>query len=300
MDFTASFLQALANKPSLPDGIPPSVFLGNPYSILEETENKLLTILSGGLVEARGEFAFSIHPLNCRMLLYTKQGSGILRVPKKTYRLEPGTLLYLDCSTPALWEIGLADLEWQYMVFFIQGALLDYYESFVPFSTALHIPILSYSNILPCLEKLLQSGNGVTLRNKLTDASLLNSIITDLFIEAFHMESPEMKCPSYLLEIKQSLDVFFMNPFRLDDLENKYHISKYRICREFSATFGLPPLKYLNRRRLEVAKNLLLSSDKHIHEIANEVGFENTNHFINLFKNETGLTPLVYRETILS
>ncbi len=81
----------------------------------------------------------------------------------------------------------------------------------------------------------------------------------------------------------------------MEELEEQYHISKYRICREFSAAFGLPPLKYLNKRRIEAAQNLLLSGDKRIHEIAADVGYENTNHFINLFKKETGLTPLVYR-----
>lgn len=87
-----------------------------------------------------------------------------------------------------------------------------------------------------------------------------------------------------------------MNPFNLQDLENSYHISKYRICREFAAAFGKPPLRYLNDVRIEAAKNLLLSGDKRIHEIAAEVGIENTTHFINLFKQRTGVTPLAYRE----
>ncbi|MBO5209027.1 MAG: helix-turn-helix transcriptional regulator [Lachnospiraceae bacterium] len=300
MTFTDSFLQALANTPTLPAGIQPTVFLGKPYTLLEETDNDFLTILSGGTVEARDEYAFSLLSLNCRMLLYTKSGNGVLRVSKKTHRLTPGTLLYLNCSTLPLWEIGLADANWQYTVFFIKGDLLSNYEALVSFSQPLLISVSTYSNILPGLEKLLQYGDRASLCNKLTDATILNGIITELFIEAFHMEVPEVKCPSYLLEIRQSLDTFFMDPFRLEDLENKYHISKYRICREFSNIFGLPPLKYLNKRRIEIAKNLLLSTDKHIHEIANEVGYENTNHFINLFKKETGLTPLVYRETIIT
>lgn len=300
MTFTDSFLQALIHTPLLPPGVPSTVFLGKPYTLLEETEQNFLTILAGGTVEARNSFAFSLLSLNCRMLLYTKQGSGILHIQKKTYRLTPGTLLYLNCSALSLWEIRLTDTNWQYTVFFIKGDILADYEALVPFSNLLLTQVSTYSSILPGLEKLLQTRESTSLRNKLTDANILTGIITDLFIEAFQMKAPEVKCPSYLLEIRQSLDTFFMEPFRLEDLENKYHISKYRICREFSSVFGLPPLKYLNRRRIEIAKNLLLSSDKHIHEIANEVGYENTNHFINLFKKETGLTPLVYRETVSS
>jgi AraC-like DNA-binding protein len=136
------------------------------------------------------------------------------------------------------------------------------------------------------------------LRNKIIDACLLANILTDLFVEGFQLETAENPTPTYLQEIKYSLDNFPAASFRLEELESRYGISKYRICREFSAAFGLSPLKYLNRRRIETAKILLLSGDKRIHEIANEVGYENTNHFINLFKKETGLTPAAYRRTM--
>ena len=152
MTFTDSFLQALANTPTLPAGIQPTVFLGKPYTLLEETDNDFLTILSGGTVEARDEYAFSLLSLNCRMLLYTKSGNGVLRVSKKTHRLTPGTLLYLNCSTLPLWEIGLADANWQYTVFFIKGDLLSNYEALVSFSQPLLISVSTYSNILPGLE----------------------------------------------------------------------------------------------------------------------------------------------------
>ena len=316
MDFSTSFMQSFIKEPVLPKGVSPLIFLGNPYSLLEETEDKFLTILSGGTIEARDKYSFSLHPLDCRMLLYTRQGSGslhisenaagsrqgsgILRASGKTYQLEEGTLLYLNCTSPSSLEIELSDSFWQYTVFFIKGELLSYYESLTSFSHALLIPVSPYSPLLARLEKLLQLGNGSLLRNKLTDASILNNIICDLWIESYQLEAQEEKNPSWLVEIKQSLDTFFMNPFSLEDLEERYHISKYRICREFSAAFGLPPLKYLNKRRIEAAKNLLLSGDKRIHEIAADVGYENTNHFINLFKKETGLTPLVYRNSFSS
>lgn len=316
MDFSTSFIQSFIKEPILPKGVSPLIFLGNPYSLLEKTKDRFLTILSGGTIEAREEYSFSLHPFDCRMLLYTRQGSGILRITEKaagsrqgsgilrtlgkTYQLEEGTLLYLNCASPSSLEIELSDSFWQYTVFFIKGELLSYYESLTPFSHALLIPFSPYSPVLARLEKLLQLGNSTLLRNKLTDASILNSILSDLWIEGYRLEAQEEKNPSWLLEIKQSLDTFFMNPFRLEDLEERYHISKYRICREFSAAFGLPPLKYLNKRRIEAAKNLLLSGDKRIHEIAADVGYENTNHFINLFKKETGLTPLVYRNSVSS
>lgn len=295
MDFSSTFLQALQNEPILPKGVSPLVFLGSPYTILEETASDFLTILSGGTIEAREKYTFFLRPFNCRMLLYTKHGGGTLHIPGRTYRLEEGTLLYLDLASPPSLKFEISESIWQYTVFFIQGKALSDYESLAGFSHALLLTPAPYSAASSGLEKLLQYGNGASLRDKLTDSNILHSILTNIWIEGFHLEAQEEKYPSWLLEIKQSLDTFFMEPFSLEDLEERYHISKYRICREFSVAFGMPPLKYLNKRRIEAAKNLLLSGDERIHEIAADVGYENTNHFINLFKKETGLTPLVYR-----
>ncbi|MFR7401455.1 MAG: helix-turn-helix transcriptional regulator [Waltera sp.] len=73
-------------------------------------------------------------------------------------------------------------------------------------------------------------------------------------------------------------------------------ISRYRLCREFSATFHTSPLQYLQGKKIEAAKSLLLSTDNPIHEVGAMVGIDNTNHFIHLFKKHTGVTPFVYRQ----
>ena len=53
---------------------------------------------------------------------------------------------------------------------------------------------------------------------------------------------------------------------------------------EFSAAFHTSPLQYLQEKKIEAAKSLLLSTDDPIHEVGSMVGIDNTNHFIHLFK----------------
>lgn len=296
MDYTSVFLNALAKPPLLPQGISPAIFLGHPYFILEETAQDFLTILSGGIVEAREQYTYYLNAFPCRMLLYTKEGGGILRAGEKSRKLEEGTLLYFDCGAFPEWEIAMAGSLWKYNVFFLTGSRLSSYEKLLNDAAPLLIRVNPYDSILLCLDKLLSLTDGSTLHDKLTDDILLNRILTELCIHALSLSSSQKDCPSYLLEIKQSMDTFFMHSFSLQDLEARCHVSKYRICREFSAVFGVSPLKYLNKKRLEAATNLLLSTDKRVHEISLEVGFETTNHFINLFKRETGMTPQAYRE----
>lgn len=43
-------------------------------------------------------------------------------------------------------------------------------------------------------------------------------------------------------------------------------------------------------------KRLLLTTDLSVHEVGSQVGIENTNHFINLFKKDTGTTPLSFKQ----
>ena len=88
----------------------------------------------------------------------------------------------------------------------------------------------------------------------------------------------------------------FAKPFSLAELETQYEISRFRIAHEFTAAFGQSPIAYLNCLRLQKACELLTCSDDRIGEISTAVGFENTNHFINLFRRQYGMTPGTYRK----
>lgn len=296
MDHISTFMHALSQPPLLPRGVSPMVFWGHPYTILEETAQDFLTILTGGIVEAREQYSFSLNAFPCHMLLYTKEGGGILRAGGHDCLLEEQTLLYFDCNAFSTWEIEMTGTSWKYNVFFLTGRQLSAYEKLRSDAGPFLIHADLYGSIPSCIEKLLFQTEGTALYDKLTDDMLLHCILTELWTSALSLTPSKKDYPAYLSEIKHSMDTFFMNDFNLRELEIRYRVNKYRICREFARAFGLPPLKYLNKRRLEAAANLLLSTDKRVHEISLEVGFETTNHFINLFKREMGMTPQAYRE----
>ena len=102
--------------------------------------------------------------------------------------------------------------------------------------------------------------------------------------------------PSYLISIRNSFHKNFAKPFSLAELETQYKISRFRIAHEFTAAFGQSPIAYLNCLRLQKACELLMCGDDRIGEISAAVGFESTNHFINLFRREYGMTPGAYRK----
>ena len=128
----------------------------------------------------------------------------------------------------------------------------------------------------------------------------LHRELTDMFVElmlsALSVSRDVKPIPAYLLSMKADFEENYAENHSLEYFEQTLGISRYRLCREFSATFHTSPLQYLQGKKIEAAKSLLLSTDNPIHEVGAMVGIDNTNHFIHLFKKHTGVTPFVYRQ----
>ena len=128
-------------------------------------------------------------------------------------------------------------------------------------------------------------------------SDLLHRIFTFCTLAEQTASSDEV--PVYLDAIKTLLENEYASEHSLDDLEARFHVSKYRICHEFKDYYHMSPLQYLNWRRIETAKVLLTSTPYKVHQVGHLVGIDNTNHFINLFKKYNQYTPLEYKRRMM-
>lgn len=64
----------------------------------------------------------------------------------------------------------------------------------------------------------------------------------------------------------------------------------------FKKKTGRTLTHYVQNRRIQAAKMLLAETDLTVGEIARQVGFENDNYFIKIFKRWCGVTPSEYRK----
>lgn len=65
--------------------------------------------------------------------------------------------------------------------------------------------------------------------------------------------------------------------------------------REFKKLFHETPAKWLVKKRIGLATELLENTGLSIAEITQECGFENQSHFSRIFKEKTGMSPLKFR-----
>lgn len=80
------------------------------------------------------------------------------------------------------------------------------------------------------------------------------------------------------------------------DMATLCHLSPSYFSRRFSRETGENFVSYVNRLKIERAKELLRSTNRSIAGISAEVGFLNANNFIAVFKRYEDVTPSLYRQ----
>lgn len=75
-------------------------------------------------------------------------------------------------------------------------------------------------------------------------------------------------------------------------------VSKSTLYRKINELTGFTPCKLVNLYRTEVAQQLLKDNSLNISEVAYRIGFNDPRYFSRCFKNEIGLSPKEYRESI--
>lgn len=76
-----------------------------------------------------------------------------------------------------------------------------------------------------------------------------------------------------------------------------FNISVYTLSRIFRNDVGIGFVAYVNAKRVEYAKELLLTTKENVHDIAVKSGFDNDNNFFKVFKANTGMSPTTFRES---
>ncbi|WP_326794436.1 AraC family transcriptional regulator [Streptomyces sp. NBC_01808] len=84
-------------------------------------------------------------------------------------------------------------------------------------------------------------------------------------------------------------------PWTLDELAEKAGLSRATLTRRFNGTLGESPLRYLRRRRMELAARRLRETDDSLARIAQHVGYRSEFAFSRAFSQTIGMAPGRYR-----
>lgn len=109
----------------------------------------------------------------------------------------------------------------------------------------------------------------------------------------------ERKMNSYY--INQILDYVQKNYRRdlsLEEVAEYVNLSSGYLSNYFKEKVGMNFVDYLTKLRIEKAKELLMHTNEKIYKIAEDVGYQNSQYFVTIFKKKTGVTPAEYRKCL--
>ena len=86
--------------------------------------------------------------------------------------------------------------------------------------------------------------------------------------------------------------------YGLEDLANIFYLDKSYLSRIFKEVTNFTVNEFINRQRIDHAKNLLLEDSLSMEDISKRLGYERLSYFDRVFKKYTGLSPLQYRKSM--
>lgn len=97
------------------------------------------------------------------------------------------------------------------------------------------------------------------------------------------------------LKAKKYFDEHFLEIEDIDSVCKSLYINKYYLSHLFNKNEGMPPVKYLVNKRIELACKYLETSDDNVADIGKACGYVDPCYFSRVFKKVKGVTPLRYR-----
>lgn len=174
-----------------------------------------------------------------------------------------------------------------------------------------------------CTETLQSIGFSLPTIKKLSDTSSLESIFKKMYVTLkTDRISGNLSCSAllyqYILEFYRAfsektyssdsdhsrilmpvfayIDNNLSHDISMDELCAAAGVSPQHLCRIFRNILNLRPNEYISRKRVQIAKSMLIETDMPISEIGKAVGYSECSYFGAVFKRIEGISPGEYRK----
>lgn len=108
---------------------------------------------------------------------------------------------------------------------------------------------------------------------------------------------PQSAADRHVAKMQQYIDTHFDEKLTIEELADRFFLSRPYVRNLFMRNLGLSPKQYLQRVRMKKAGELLLQTDYEIRLIASSVGYSDQLAFSKVFKQYYGCAPTQFRSS---
>lgn len=115
--------------------------------------------------------------------------------------------------------------------------------------------------------------------------------INNLFLYSY-----DLLMSGYEFKSIKFIDEHFTDEIDLKKLAEMEHYNSTYYVEWFKNKMGISPMEYIQNRRIEKSKELLLNTDLNILQIGEAVGYKHNSSFTRVFKKLESITPKEFRQ----
>lgn len=227
---------------------------------------------------------------------YVFRGTGYIETGEAKYTVRAGDFFFLNKLKPHYYYSDPSDLLEKIFIT-VNGALVDHLTAAYGLTDSV---VIRRVNAYPMLSDILGILAGTDASNR--DASFDRTAVK--LFELIQLVSPQ----KYGLppESRRDTGELILNYIEnnlerrltLEDIAAYFFLSKSQIMRVFKEKYGVSPMSYAKRRRIEIARSLLSYTRLRVEEISDMLSFSSSKHFAKAFGEANGVSPSEWRRKL--
>lgn len=99
-------------------------------------------------------------------------------------------------------------------------------------------------------------------------------------------------------DVKNYIKENIETELELEKVANNFGLSVYYFSRTFKEVIGINYSEYVNKCRIDIAKELLSDGEMNVKEVCYKVGYNDPNYFSKVFKKYEGVSPANFKMTV--
>ncbi|MCZ0703718.1 YesN/AraC family two-component response regulator [Natronobacillus azotifigens] len=205
---------------------------------------------------------------------------------------EPVHLLITDISMPEMTGLKLLDtLNKQSRLPMV--IVISAYSEFEYAQEALRLGVANYLVKPVGKDKLIESvEEALDKQEDLMKTKVIEKMVDDHLIKVNRNDS----CSRSIREAIEYIDEYYYADLSLKKVAAHVHLNPSYLSTLFKDELKLSFVEYLTRVRIQRAKQLLLTTDLNVTEIAEKVGYSTPKYFNKVFKEQEKVTPSGFRK----